>query len=101
MSDSMRLTDDQITSMLLERVASPMPPDLSAAVLASVRAAHRQDRRLGRGTLRPGTLLVAATLLIGEQPPGCRLRGVKADRAASAHAGTCLGHDQGGAGLAH
>ena len=34
MSDSMRLTDDQITSMLLERVASPMPPDLTAAVLA-------------------------------------------------------------------
>ena len=65
MSDSMRLTDDQITSMLLERVASPMPPDLSAAVLASVRAAHRQDRLLGRRTLRPGTLLVAAALLIG------------------------------------
>ena len=65
MSDSMRLTDDQITSMLLERVASPMPPDLSAAVLTSVRAAHRQDRLLGRRTFRPGTLLVAAALLIG------------------------------------
>ena len=65
MSDSMRLTDDQITSMLLERVASPMPADLSAAVLASVRAAHRQDRLLGRRTFRPGTLLVAAALLIG------------------------------------
>jgi hypothetical protein len=61
----MRLTDDQITSMLLDQVASPMPPDLTAAVLASVRAAHRHDRRLGRGILRPGTLLVAATLLIG------------------------------------
>jgi Transglutaminase-like superfamily len=61
-SDSMRLTDDQITSMLLERAASPMPPDLSAAVLASVRAAHdRPDRLPRRGTL----LLVAATLLVG------------------------------------
>lgn len=65
MSDSMRLTDDQITSMLLERVASPMPPDLSAAVLTSVRAAHRQDRLLGRRAFRPGTLLVAAAVLIG------------------------------------
>jgi hypothetical protein len=60
----MRLTDDQITAMLLERVASPMPPDLTAAVLADVRAAHRQSRLLGRGTLRSGTLLVAAALLI-------------------------------------
>ena len=62
MSDSMHLTDDQITSMLLKRAASPMPPDLSAAVLAGVRAAHhRQDRLPRRGTF----LLVAATLLIG------------------------------------
>jgi len=61
----MRLTDDQITAMLLERVASPMPPDLTAAVLADVRAAHRRDRLLGRRMLRTGTLLVAAALLIG------------------------------------
>ena len=65
MSDSMRLTDDQITSMLLEQVASPMPPDLTAAVLAGVRAAHRRIDDFGRGTLRLGTLLVAAALLIG------------------------------------
>ena len=64
MSDSMRLTDDQITTMLLERVASPMPPDLFDAVLANVHAADRKDRLLGRRTLRPGMLLVAAALLI-------------------------------------
>ena len=63
--DSMHLTDDQLTAMLLDRVASPMPPDLTAAVLAGVRATQRQDRLLGRRTLRTGTLLVAAALLIG------------------------------------
>jgi hypothetical protein len=65
MSGWTRLTDDQITSMLLERAASPMPPDLPAAVLSHVSdARHRPDRWLRRGRVRPGTLLVAATLVI-------------------------------------
>lgn len=66
MSDSTRLTDDQITSMLVHRSASPMPPDLSDVVLASVaEARHRRDRSLLRGPSRPGMLLVAAALVIG------------------------------------
>lgn len=66
MSDSTRLTDDQITAMLLERSASPMPLDLPTAVLASVaEARHRQHRPLGRGPSRPVSLMVAAALVIG------------------------------------
>lgn len=66
MSDSTRLTDDQISAMLQQRSASPMPADLSTVVLASVaEARHRQGRRLGRGPSRPVSLLVAAAFVIG------------------------------------
>jgi transglutaminase-like putative cysteine protease len=66
MSHPTRLTDDQITAMLLERSSSPMPLDLPTVVLASVaEARHRQDRQLGRGPSRPVSLLVAAALVIG------------------------------------
>jgi hypothetical protein len=65
MSNSTRPTDDQITSMLRDRAASPIPPDLSTSVLASVRdARYRQDRLLRRGPNGPGTLLLAATLVM-------------------------------------
>jgi transglutaminase-like putative cysteine protease len=65
MSEPTRLTDDQITSMLLERAGSPFPPDLPTSVLASVRdARHRDDRLLRRGATRLGMLLVAATLVM-------------------------------------
>ena len=64
MSGSTRLTDDQITSMLEERASSPMPPDLSNMVLASVREARlRRHGLLGRGSGRPAMLLVAAALV--------------------------------------
>ena len=67
MSDSIRLTDDQITLMLVERVASPMPPDLYSAVLASVHDAASPPRSscTAAGPFGPARCLVAAALLIG------------------------------------
>ena len=61
MREAMRVTDDQVTAMLVHRSASPMPADLAGSVLAGV---HDTRRRGGRGSRRPGMLLVAAALLI-------------------------------------
>ena len=64
MNDSTRLTDQQITEMLRERVRGPMPQDITAAVLDQVRSASQMPRSARAMRRRGAVLLVAAALVV-------------------------------------
>ena len=65
MNDSTRMTDQQITEMLRERVRRPVPEDLPDVVIDQVRSVKHLPRTTRPGSRgRAGLLLVAAALVI-------------------------------------
>lgn len=60
-----RITDNAISEMLGERAAPPMPVELTAAVVSSVRAARAEGRASRRSGFNPVLLVAAALAVVG------------------------------------